>query len=158
VVQAVREHHLEAFAKAVGQPNWIGDERLKTRHDWHARIDDLVRPAVEAWAAERTKLEVCDELCSKGIAAGPCNRPDDLIADPHIRDHSMLLEVERPDSEEPLLIVGNPIKLSNSEERPPPRWPALGEHTDEILREDLELSDGEIAELHDGGIAGPRPA
>ena len=158
VVQAVREHHLEAFANAVGQPNWIGDDRLKTRHDWHARMDDIVRPAVEAWAASRSKLEVCNELCSKGIAAGPCNKPTDLIADPHIRDHDMLLEIDRPDSEDPLLVVGNPIKLSKSGERPPKRWPALGEHTDEILREDLGLSDAEIAGLRDSGIAGHRSA
>ena len=47
---------------------------------------------------------------------------------------------------------------SKSGERPPKRWPAQGEHTDEILREDLGLTDAEIAGLPDSAIAGHRSA
>jgi crotonobetainyl-CoA:carnitine CoA-transferase CaiB-like acyl-CoA transferase len=158
VVQAVREHHLALFAKAVGHAEWLEDERFRTRRDWHDRIEDVVRPAVEAWASSKTKLEVCGELCAQGIASGPCNGPEDILRDPHVRDHNMILEIDRPDRDEPLFITGNPIKLSNMPERPASRWPTLGEHTDEILRQDLGLSDDEIAGIRARGVSGPRDA
>ncbi|MCH2170790.1 CoA transferase [Myxococcota bacterium] len=152
VLQAVREHHLALLARAIGHPEWLEDERFATRLGWGDRLDDVVRPAIEEWASDKTKLEVCAELCGQGIASGPCNTPEDLIHDEHVRDHNMILEIPRPDSEDPLLIVGNPIKFSETPEHPSRRWPTLGEHTDEILRTDLNLSEEEISGLRARGV------
>jgi crotonobetainyl-CoA:carnitine CoA-transferase CaiB-like acyl-CoA transferase len=68
----------------------------------------------------------------------------------------MLIEVPRPDSDRPLLVVGNPIKLSATAEGPVTRWPTLGQHTDEVLRADLGLSDGELAGLRERGVIAAR--
>lgn len=147
VVQAVRDHQLKILAKAVGHPEWLEDERFATRQGWVDHLESVVRPAIEAWAADRTKLQASTELCDAGIAAGPCNSAEDIIGDPHVRSHNMLIEVPRPDSDKPLLVVGNPIKLSKAAEGPVTRWPTLGEHTDEILKRDLGLSDADVAGL-----------
>ena len=64
----------------------------------------------------------------------------------------MVLAIERPDSEAPLRIAGNPIKLSKSGEKPAERWPTLGQHTDAVLRADLGLSDAELALLRADGV------
>ena len=71
----------------------------------------------------------------------------------------MLVEVERPDGDEPLLVVGNPIKLSETPEAETTRWPTLGQHTEAILNEDLGMSAGEIEGLLARGIirGGPTP-
>ena len=156
VLQAVREHHLALVAKAVGHPEWLEDERFATRRGWGEHLESVVRPAIEAWASTRTKLEACAELCGQGIAAGPCNTPEDIIGDPHVRDHQMILEVPRPDSEDPLLIVGNPIKLSRLPEAEPTRWPTLGQHTDDVLGTVLGLSESELEDLRERGITAPR--
>ena len=159
VMQAVREHHLEIFAKAVGHPEWLSDERFAERAGWNLHLEDVIRPAVEAWASTRTKLEVCSELCAHGIAAGPCLSAEDIIADPHVAQHEMIREISRPDAEEPLLIVGNPIKLSETPEHADDRWPTLGQHTEEILRQDLGLAESEIDSLREDGVirSGPTP-
>jgi crotonobetainyl-CoA:carnitine CoA-transferase CaiB-like acyl-CoA transferase len=68
----------------------------------------------------------------------------------------MIHRVPRPDAEDPLLIVGNPIKLSGMPETEPTGWPRLGEHTDEILRAELGISDRELHDLHERGAVGPR--
>ena len=154
VVQAVREHHLAALARAIGHPEWLDDERFATRQGWLDHLESVVRPAVEAWAAERTKLEASVELSRLGIAAGPCNTPEDLVADPHVQHHHMLIEVPRPDSSEPLLVAGNPIKMSATAEGPVTRWPLLGEHTAEILKSDLGMLDADIAGLAARGAIG----
>ncbi len=159
VVQAVREHHLAILAKAVGHPEWLEDERFATRPGWNAHLEDVVRPAIEAWAAAKTKLEVCSELCGQGLAAGPCFGSEDIINDPHVASHEMIRPIERPDADDPLLIVGNPIKLSDTPEAPDTRWPTLGQHTREVLGQELGLADDELAALEEGGVirSGPTP-
>ena len=74
-----------------------------------------------------------------------------MIADPHVRDHDMLIEVDRPDSDEPLLVVGNPIKMSKVPEGPVRRWPTLGEHTRSVLETELGLDGSEIDRLGESG-------
>jgi formyl-CoA transferase len=154
ILQAVRDHQLELVARTIGHPEWLEDERFAQRMGYVEHLDDVVRPAIEQWAKGKTMLEACTELTSQGIAAGPCFSPEHVIADPHVRDHNMLIEVPRPDSDEPLLVVGNPIKMSKLPEGPVHRWPTLGEHTDEILRTDLGMDAGEIARLRETGAIG----
>jgi len=154
VVQAVREHQFAVLAKAVGQPQWLADERFASRHGWAEHLEAVIRPGVESWAADKTKLEAAKVLCEQGLAAGPCNSAQDLVDDPHVRSHNMLIEVPRPDGGEPLLVVGNPIKMSDVADGPVHRWPTLGEHTDAVLGGDLGLSAAELAALRDSGAIG----
>ena len=97
VVQVGREHQFERLADAVGHPEWLGDPRFATREGWRDHLDAVIRPAVEAWAAARTKLEASRALAEQGIVAGPSYDADDLRRDPHVRAHAMVLEVPRPD-------------------------------------------------------------
>lgn len=157
VVQAIREHHLATLAKALGHPEWLDDPRFATREGWREHLDAVVRPAVESWASTKTKLEACGELAAQGIAAGPCFDTEDLLDDPHVTSHKMLHRIPRPDSPDPLLCVGNPIKLSGHEEQTPRRWPTLGQHTDEILREELDLSTDDLEALRSRGAVGGDP-
>jgi crotonobetainyl-CoA:carnitine CoA-transferase CaiB-like acyl-CoA transferase len=160
VVQAVREHHLAELTEVIGHPEWQADERFATRQGWRDHMESVVRPAVEAWAADKSKLEASVALAARGIAAGPSNSVVDLLEDPHVQSHHMLHRVPRPDADDPLLVVGNPIKLSACEEREGERWPTLGEHTDEVLRAELGLSDDDLRSLRERGVtakaAGPR--
>jgi formyl-CoA transferase len=63
----------------------------------------------------------------------------------------MVLSIERPDAETPLHVVGNPVKLSRSPAREVKRWPRLGADTDAILKQDLGLSQEELARLRKAG-------
>jgi formyl-CoA transferase len=148
----IREPHLASLARVIGRTDWLDDPRFQDRDGWNALIEPEVRPAVEAWAADKTKLEACRLLCEGGVAAGPSNRAADLLADPHVRDHNMIIEVDRPDSNAPLHVVGNPIKLSKMAEGPVRTFPRLGEHTEEVLRELLGVDGARIDALREGGV------
>jgi formyl-CoA transferase len=152
VVAVFREHHFERLARAVGHPEWTGDPRFATREGWAAHTDTVIRPALEAWAAHKTKLEAARALAELGIAAGPSHSAADLAADPHVRARGMLIEVPRPDAERPLLVVGNPVKLSRTAEGPVRRFPRLGEHTDTLLHELLGLGPAELGRLRAQGV------
>jgi formyl-CoA transferase len=154
VVAVFREHQLERLARAVGHPEWPTDPRFATREDWARAIEPIVRPALEAWARDKTKLEAARALCELGVVAGPSNGAEDLWNDPHVRARDMLHEVPRPDGGRDLLVVGNPVKLSGDAEGPVASFPSLGEHTDAVLRAALGIPDAELAKLREQGVIG----
>jgi crotonobetainyl-CoA:carnitine CoA-transferase CaiB-like acyl-CoA transferase len=65
----------------------------------------------------------------------------------------MLVAMERTDGiDQPVLIPGNPVKLSNVPESSERRVPWVGEHTGEVLRTELGLDDADLAALAEAGI------
>jgi formyl-CoA transferase len=152
VAQVGREHQFERLAALVGRPDWLSDPRLATRPGWREHLDEVIRPAVEAWAADKTKLEAAHAMNAEGIAAGPVNGAEDVIADPHLAARNMIVEVPRTDDDSTYLLPGNPVKLSKVAEGPETRVPWIGEHTEEILRSELGLPDDEVAKLRADGV------
>jgi formyl-CoA transferase len=155
IIQVGREPQFATLADVVGEPGWVADPRFADRQGWVAHLDDVIRPAVEAWAADKTRLQACEAMSAAGIAAGPCFRDDEVVADEHVAARNMLVEMPRTDGvDEPVLIPGNPVKLTNVSEGPETRVPWLGEHTDEVLSTELGLTPDDLAKLRaDGTIA-----
>ena len=152
-VQVAREHQFAKLAELVGCPEWVDDERFATRRGWAEQLEGVVRPAVEGWASTYTRLECCDMLGNAGIPAGPCFTPAEVIADEHVARRNMLVEMPRVDGVDvPVLIPGNPVKLSAVAEGPETRVPWVGEHTDAVLRAELGLSDDALDSLRAEGV------
>jgi crotonobetainyl-CoA:carnitine CoA-transferase CaiB-like acyl-CoA transferase len=152
VVQIGRENQFERLAAALGRREWLGDPRFATREGWRDHLDDVIRPAIEDWAKDKSKREAARILAEHDIVAGPSFDGDDLLQDPHVRAHEMILSVERPDGCAPIRVVGNPIKLSRSQTHRPARWPTLGQDTDDVLEGELGLSAQERQALRKQGV------
>ena len=152
-VQVAREHQFMKLAELVGHPEWPQQPAFATRRGWADQLESVVRPAVEQWAAAYTRLEVCEILGTAGIPAGPCFTPAEIIADEHVAKRNMLVEMPRVDGvEEPVLIPGNPVKMSAVSEGPETRVPWVGEHTQEVLHAELGLSEAELTTLREQGV------
>ncbi len=155
IVQVGREHQFAALVELIGHPEWVHDPRFADRQGWLDHLEEELRPAIEAWAADRTKVEAAEAMAAAGLAAGPCLRDDDVVADPHVAARHMLVELERTDGvEQPVLVPGNPVKMSKVAEGPETRVPWLGEHTDRVLGDELGLDDHQLAALHRSGAIG----
>jgi crotonobetainyl-CoA:carnitine CoA-transferase CaiB-like acyl-CoA transferase len=153
VVQIGREHQFAALAELIGHPEWNDDPRFATRAGWAPNLEAVIRPAVDAWASQHTKLEAAAALTDVGIAAGPSNSAADVIADPHVAARNMLVEVPRTDGvETDVLVPGNPVKMSRVSEGPETRVPWVAEHTDEVLHTELGLDEKELARLRELGV------
>jgi crotonobetainyl-CoA:carnitine CoA-transferase CaiB-like acyl-CoA transferase len=157
VMQMVREHQFENLAELLGKPEWKTDPRFAERTGWDVHLDDVIRPAIESWAAGMTKLEAAAALSKAGLAVGPVHEASEVVADEHLAHRHMLVAMPRPNADGPdVLVPGNPVKLSRVAEGPETRVPWVGEHTDEILRAELQCSDDEIEVLRSAGvITGP---
>jgi crotonobetainyl-CoA:carnitine CoA-transferase CaiB-like acyl-CoA transferase len=153
VMQLVREHQLERISQLVGHPEWPTDPRLATRELWAAHLEDMLRPAIEAWAADMTRMEAVAKLSAAGIASAPIQTAPEVVVDPHLEGRNMLVEMERTDGvERPVVIPGNPVKLSKMAEGPESRIPWVGEHTRAILSDELGLDDDTIDSLVADGV------
>jgi formyl-CoA transferase len=87
--------------------------------------------------------------------AGPCASDAEVVVDPHLAQRHMLVEHPRPDGvAQPVLIPGLPIKFAEVTEGPESRVPWLGEHTDQVLGEELGLGASELDALHASGVLG----
>jgi crotonobetainyl-CoA:carnitine CoA-transferase CaiB-like acyl-CoA transferase len=154
VLQVVREHHFATLAEITGHAEWVGDERFASRAGWMAHFETVIRPAVEAWAADKTSREAVAILAGAGIAAGESNSSAEIVDDDHVVARQQLVAMERPDPTEgpPVLAPGNPIRMTDLQVGPETRVPWLGEHTDEVLAAELGLDDEQLAHLRDSGV------
>jgi crotonobetainyl-CoA:carnitine CoA-transferase CaiB-like acyl-CoA transferase len=151
VMQVSREHQFERLARIVGHEEWLEDPRFSTRQGWVDHLESDIRPAVEAWLASRRKLDAARDLAAAGIPSGPCNDPDDVLADPHLAMRRMLVELEAADGSR-YIVPGNPVKLSKVPEVDDVPSPTLGADTDAILGELADVSPDELAALRADGV------
>jgi len=152
VMQLVREHQFERLASVVGRPEWLTDERLATRAGVDLPPEGCWLLLRKAWAASRTKVDAARELTAAGVACGPCLDAHEVIASEHTAARQMLVAMDHTDGGPPVLVPGNPVKLSKVPAAPETHVPWTGEHTTEVLRAELGLSDEELADLAAQGV------
>ncbi|WP_026869982.1 CaiB/BaiF CoA transferase family protein [Inquilinus limosus] len=117
----------------IGRPDMKTDPRFSTNAA-RVRNRDLVDQAVGAWFAERDRDTALRVMREAGATVGPVYDIADIVADPHIRERGVVVEVEDADNGSlPMHAVlprlsGTPGGLR----RPAPR---LGEHTEELKAE-----------------------
>ncbi|MER3420436.1 MAG: hypothetical protein C4290_07890 [Chloroflexota bacterium] len=104
----------------------------------------------EAIIRARPAAEWLARFDAAGVPAGPVRLAEELFEDPHILANGLVAEVEHALVGR-LKMVGPPVHMSRTPLRPQGAAPALGQHTDEILRS-LGYEDGQISELRRRGI------
>ena len=156
ILQIVREHQFENLANLIGRPDWIGDPRFEERTGWGEHLNSEIIPALEKWAENQTRSQTSSLLAEANVASGPVLTTPEVVKDPHLEERNMIVAFPRTDGiNKPILIPGNPIKMSKVSEGPEVRVPWVGEHTNEVLTEELGLSERELENLKKTGIISP---
>lgn len=129
---------------AIGRPELIDDPRFC---DNAARVRhmDEVDQLIEAFTLERTLAENLAHFEERQVTVGPVNDVAMLLADPHIIERGVIVEVEDEDLGS-MLMPAPAVRLSETPatfRRPAPK---LGEHSRDVLRE-LGWSDDRIDDL-----------
>ena len=139
-----------ALPGVIGVPELSADDRYASVTGRRAHHDELDR-IVTAWTSGRPAGEVMEQLQAAGVAAAWIVSTDDLLDDPHLHAHDFLRVILQPDWE-PLFVEGDCFRAETL--TPPPAEPAprQGEHTREIARELLGLTDAEIDRLVASGV------
>ena len=124
------------------------DERFADMKSRCVHTDD-VDVIVGRWTGSRAKDTVAKELRAANVPCAPVVTLPELIDDEHVRARGVLRTIS--DERGAFTALGSPVLLSDSPQPEPTRAPGLGEHTESVLRDELGLSDDDIAELRDAG-------
>ncbi len=132
-----------------GRADLIGDSRYATAEARGERVSE-VEEIVTSWTSTVTKHEAMKTFTELGFPAGAVQDSLEVLDDPHLKAREMVVDVHDPVRGD-YQVIGCPIKVDgNDVEILPP--PLLGEHTEEVLRELLEMSTDDVVALRDEGV------
>jgi crotonobetainyl-CoA:carnitine CoA-transferase CaiB-like acyl-CoA transferase len=109
------------------------DPRFATFPDRFANRPALDH-AIRVVLATRSNAELLETLGGQ-VPVGPVNDMAAIYDDPHVAARDMLVQLEQPDGSRPVVVAGQPIKMTASSTSPRRRPPRLDEHRGEILAE-----------------------
>jgi crotonobetainyl-CoA:carnitine CoA-transferase CaiB-like acyl-CoA transferase len=112
------------------------------------RIKELVRD----FTRSRTKAELLDLAVERGFLITPVTTIAEVVESPQFRSRNYFQSVAHPELGESFLYPGPFAKFSATPLEYRLRPPTVGEHNSAIYRDELGLSDREIAELTHAGI------
>ena len=95
----------------------------------------------------KTNRQLFDMALEVGLFVAPMNSLSDIAKDPHLKERGFWQEVRHPELGETILYPGAPYRSSASPYQITRRAPLIGEHNDEVFREELGFSNERIASL-----------
>ncbi len=140
------------FCKMAGAAELADDPRFKTNADRVKNRDVLAllinkltqKHATKYWLEELEKLQV---------PCGPVNTVKDVFDDPQIQHRQMEISMPHPLSEHgEVSLIGSPLKMSETPVSYRHAPPTLGQHTNEVLKEWLGMSEEECEVLAEKGV------
>ncbi|AOZ50360.1 CaiB/BaiF CoA transferase family protein [Chromobacterium vaccinii] len=134
--------------RLVGQAQWARDPRYATNPQRVAHRVQLVPLLAQAFRHHGRDYWL-SALDKAGVPCGPINNVAEAFADPQAQAREMQLEM-RDAAGQQVPLVGCPIKLSGTPVEYNLAPPALGEHTEQILRA-LGYVDSDIVALRNNG-------
>jgi len=138
------------LAEAMGRPELADDERYAThnaRGANQAELDDLIAE----WSKGLTSAELEELLNRHSVPNGKIYTAPDMLADAHFAARKAIVTMAHPQlGDFPMQNVVPKLSDTPGEVR----WvgPELGEHTDEVLAEALDLDEAARSALRDAGV------
>lgn len=140
-----------SLCAVLGNPAWMEDPMWRheqSRHDHRKTLAEKLNAETASWVAE----ELMRALQSRGVPAGVVESAQDVIEhDPQLAHRKHWISLDHPEmgrtlyNAPPFRCSRTPVGLSKPA-------PLLGQHTREICRELMELSEEEIQRLEAAGV------
>ncbi len=150
-VAVVNEAEWQGLVRAMDEPEWAAEPRFASNAGRLANQDEL-DARIEAWTSELEDYEAMEILRAAGVRAGVCQAPSDRATrDPqlaarnwwHTLPHAELGESEYDGVVPKLSATPGSLRAAS---------PLLGEHTQDVMRMVLGMSEAEIDRHEAAGV------
>jgi crotonobetainyl-CoA:carnitine CoA-transferase CaiB-like acyl-CoA transferase len=138
------------FCPLVGLPELADDPRYVTNAARNANRASLIAALQQAFLT-RTYEEWEAVLMPAGVPMGAINTLDAVVAHPQVEARGAMVESTHPIAGT-VRMTAPPVRMSETPGSVRAPAPLLGQHTAEVLRQRLALSDQEIARLRSAGV------
>lgn len=142
------EKQFPTLAKCLGREDLINDPRFATKADRHARSVELIKILDDTFAT-KDLAEWRGILDGSGLVFGVVAILDDIPNDKQMLDNEVLVPFEN----DTMLTINSPIWIDGAKKVQPRKPPAVGEHSDEILR-GAGYDEAAIKQLRGSGAVG----
>ncbi|MEN9712928.1 MAG: hypothetical protein RLY90_1189 [Pseudomonadota bacterium] len=133
------------FCAVAGMPELASDPRFSKNAD-RVRHRDVLVPLLEQVMRQRPKAQWLKALEDAKVPCGAINNLAEVFADPHVLERDMVTTWQHPVAGQ-VDLVSSPLKLSQTPVRRDLPPPLLGQHTDEVLSQLLQLDAQQLADL-----------
>ncbi|MBM3341296.1 MAG: CoA transferase [Betaproteobacteria bacterium] len=140
----------KTFCPTIGHPELADDPRFRTNRE-RMKNRDLLLPMLQEIFLTRSFAEWETLLLGAGIPFGAINNIAQLVEHPQVKARGALVDIDHPKIGK-AKIVGPVAKLSETPASIRTPSPALGEHTEEVLRDFLGMKPEAITALREAGV------
>ncbi|PZQ53506.1 MAG: CoA transferase [Novosphingobium pentaromativorans] len=138
------------ICRSIERPELIEDPRydtLEKRRDARAEVNAIV----SAFTQQHSVDELVAIFTAHEVPHAPILGVSEALAQPQAVEREMVVETQHK-TLGPIPIVNRPIRFTDAPQPVPTAPPVLGEHTDAILEDVLDLSPERIAQLRGAGV------
>ena len=150
MISTGNEEHFKRICEVLDAPELPTDPRfetMKVRGPNRFALFDAMNAKSRSWKA----IELVDALAAAGVPAGAINNVAQAMEDPQVKARGIDFTMAHPLKPD-LRLIASPVRLSRtpaSYDLPPP---LIGQHTDEVLRDWLDMDADAIAALRRDGV------
>lgn len=149
-IACTTEEEWQSLCEVMGYPAWTQEERFASmfRRKKHEEELDVL---ISAWTRQHDAFTLMNILQRAGVPAGVVQTNKDLIEDPQLEHRGHFIYMDHP------AVGRHPVQRSEfrlSEAEAEFLWPApnLGQHTVQMCKEILNMSDDEITHLVEDNV------
>lgn len=139
-----------ALCEAIGLPHLPEDPRFTRNADRVANREVIIQILSEHFIGDRAQAWI-SRIHPRGVPIGAINSIAQALDEPQVKARNMLVNIPHPLKPD-FVTVGSPIKMSGTPIEYLRPAPMLGEHTDEVLKRQLNMSDEQLAQLKASGV------
>jgi len=150
IVAAGNDSQYRHFVTVGGEAH-LADNPLYVSNPLRVQHRKQLVPLLEAMTRKKTKADWITSLEKANVPCGPINNMKEVFENPQVIARNLQINVPHPTVGD-MKLLASPMKLSKTPTEVRMAPPTLGQHTNEILHDRLNLDDEAITQLRKQGV------